>query len=80
MALRRAFILLAVLQVIAVLVGWLFALGDIEVIVFVGPLLSFTALVILVVALLRRLWLGALFALAVPLLSVLCFFTTLLNE
>lgn len=80
MALCRAFTVLAILQVIAVVVGWLFALGDIEVIVFLGPLLSLTALVILVVALLRRLWLGALFALAVPLLSVICFFTIFLNR
>jgi hypothetical protein len=76
----RLFTGLAVLQCVATMVGWLAALGNIEAIVFLGPLLSFTGIVIFVVALFRRHTLGALYGLAVPELSVICFLAIYLNR
>ncbi len=80
MTVLRIFNLLAVLQVIGVLIALLFAWGNIESIVFSGPLLSVTGLVLFVVSLFWRLWLGAMFAAAVPLLSVTCFATIATNR
>jgi hypothetical protein len=76
----RLFTGLAVFQCAATMVGWLAALGNIEAIVFLGPLLSCTGIVIFIVALFRRHALGALFGLAVPELSVICFLAINLNS
>lgn len=76
----RVFTGLAVLQCVATLVGWLAALGNIEAIVVLGPLLSFSGLVIFVISWLRGHTLGALYGLAVPELSVICFLTIYLND
>jgi hypothetical protein len=73
MASFRLFAGLAVLQTLLVLIGWLAALGDIEVIVVLGPLLSLSGFVLTVVAWWRGHPLGSLFGLSVPFLSTLCF-------
>lgn len=80
MASLRLFTLLAILQCAGTMIGWLAALGNIEAIVFLGPLLSFSGFVLFVIALLRRHRLGAIFALAVPTLSVICFVTIYFNH
>ena len=64
---------LVLLHSAGVLVGWLMSLGDIEQILYLGPILSGSGIVICLLALLSRSWTCFALGLGLPVFSIACF-------